>query len=148
MSKENSPLFGIECDAGFYTKAVPHVQYLPTRPDCPGTETLYNLKKYEELCKEIEAEKKLPEDVKKFLLLAATRHIVFDYENIAEYYAHASKEVQELMEKSGLVIIDFEDAIENGFVELTGQIRSLYDEGIAKKKADKLAKESASNEEE
>ena len=49
---------------------------------------------------------------KNFLLDAARRHNVFNYEKIADYYAHASKEMQQLMERSGLVIIDFEKAIE------------------------------------
>ena len=55
---------------------------------------------------------------KEFLRLAATRHIVFNYERIADYYASANKEMQELMEQSALVIIDFDRAIELGFVQL------------------------------
>lgn len=47
--------------------------------------------------------------------IAALRHIVFDYGQIAEFYAHQDKEVQELMEASALVIIDFDKAIENGY---------------------------------
>ena len=42
------------------------------------------------------------------LLLAATRHIVFNYQMLAEFYSQADKKVQELMEESGLVIIDFD----------------------------------------
>ena len=33
--------------------------------------------------------------------------------------------MQELMEKSALVIIDFNDAIKNGFVELTKQFEEI-----------------------
>lgn len=51
-----------------------------------------------------------------FLRLAAARHIVFDYGKIADYYAAASKKMQELMEESALVIIDYDKAIENGYV--------------------------------
>ena len=43
------------------------------------------------------------------------RHIVFDYGQIAEFYVHQEKEVQELMEAFALVIIDFDKAIENGY---------------------------------
>lgn len=50
----------------------------------------------------------LPIEEKNFLMDAAMRHNVFNYEKIADYYAHSSKEMQELMERSGLVIIDFE----------------------------------------
>lgn len=59
---------------------------------------------------------------------AATRHIVFNYERIADYYASASKEVQELMEQSALVIIDFDKAIEQGFVQLNDKMRMLYEQ--------------------
>jgi hypothetical protein len=33
------------------------------------------------------------------LLLAATRHIRFDFEQIAEFYAHADIDLQQLMEE-------------------------------------------------
>jgi len=62
---------------------------------------------------------------KQFLTFAASRHIVFDYSNIANFYAHSSKECQELMEESALVIIDFNKAIENGFVKVTKEIVEL-----------------------
>ena len=51
--------------------------------------------------------------VKTFLRAAATRHYKFNYDKIAEYYANSPAEVQELFEQSGLVIIDFDDAIAN-----------------------------------
>jgi tRNA A-37 threonylcarbamoyl transferase component Bud32 len=70
----------------------------------------------------------LPEDVKAFLEFSAHRHIVFDYQKIAEFYAHADPTVQNLMERSALVIIDFNKAIENGFVQMTKEIAELSDE--------------------
>lgn len=57
---------------------------------------------------------------------SARRHNVFNYEKIADYYAHSSKEMQNLMEKSGLVIIDFEKAIQYGYVKLCDEIRKQY----------------------
>ena len=63
---------------------------------------------------------------KNFLIDAARRHNVFDYSKIADYYAHASKEMQELMEKSALVIIDFEKAIELGYVKLNDNITQHF----------------------
>ena len=65
---------------------------------------------------------------KEFLLKAAQRHRVFNYRNIAEYYAQASPEMQELMEKSALVIIDYEDAIANGYVRLSERLKRLRDD--------------------
>ena len=63
---------------------------------------------------------------KTFLLDAARRHNVFNYEKIADYYAHSSKEMQKLMEHSALVIIDFEKAIQLGYVQLSNEIKSQY----------------------
>ena len=68
----------------------------------------------------------IPEDEKKFLIEAAKRHTVFNYERIADYYAHSNKEVQNLMEKSALVIIDFEKAISLGYIQLCENIKQQY----------------------
>lgn len=65
-------------------------------------------------------------DEKKFLIDASKRHNVFNYEKIADYYAHSSKEMQHLMERSGLVIIDFEKAIQLGYVKLCEEIKQQY----------------------
>ena len=70
------------------------------------------------------------DEEKEFLRLAATRHIAFNYERIADYYASASKEMQELMEQSALVIIDFDKAIELGFVQLNENMRRLYEQEL------------------
>lgn len=65
------------------------------------------------------AEADLPDDVRAFLVAAADRHTVFNFRNIAEFYAHADAPLQRLMERSALVIIDFDQAIEQGFVRLS-----------------------------
>jgi len=70
----------------------------------------------------------LPDDVVEFLRFAAERHTVFNFRQIAEFYCHADKPTQDLMEKSGLVIIDFNKAIENGFVHLTERLGALADQ--------------------
>jgi len=69
---------------------------------------------------------KMPEDVRAFLMLGAQRHLVFNYELIADFYAHASAEVQQLMEDSALVIVDLDKAIEGGYVRLCEEIKSQY----------------------
>jgi hypothetical protein len=63
---------------------------------------------------------------KTFLIDAARRHLVFNYEKIADYYSHSSKEMQHFMEKSALVIIDFEKSIQYGYVKLCEEIRNQY----------------------
>lgn len=86
----------------------------------------YDHQKYLRMCHRID-QSNVSEEQKTFLKLAATRHIVFNYERIADYYANASKEMQELMEKLALVIIDFDKAIENGMVLLNDKMRQLYE---------------------
>jgi len=68
----------------------------------------------------------LPDDEKRFLKAAAARHVVFDFETIANYYAHSSAGCQEQFEKSALVIIDFNKAIENGYAVLSDKISDQY----------------------
>lgn len=64
---------------------------------------------------------------KKFLICAAKRHTVFNYSKIADYYASASPEMQELMEDSALVIIDFNDAIAKGYVKLNKRMAEIVE---------------------
>lgn len=91
----------------------------------PNLNDLIDVSKHRSLCKEIE-QSKLSKEEKEFLLLAASRHIVFNYEKIADYYAHSNKETQELFENSALVIIDFEKAVQNGFVKLSKEMNESY----------------------
>ena len=113
-----------------YTTKVGVPQYLPSSV-CPRLDECYGLNKYNELMYKIN-QSNVTEEEKKFLKFAATRHIIFNYSLVADYYAHASKEMQELMEQSALVIIDFEDAIANGYVKLSKNIKEIMDKtGIA-----------------
>lgn len=91
----------------------------------PHVIELYNNAKAQKLISEIE-KADIPSQEKKFLIEAAARHTVFNYEKIADYYAHSPKEMQELMEASALVIIDFDKAIEGGFIRLCEDIRKQY----------------------
>lgn len=93
----------------------------------PNILELFNDGKTKRLIKEIEAfATEISYEEKLFLSEAARRHTVFHYENIADYYAHASKEMQLMMEKSGLVIVDFNNAIQYGFIKLSDSIRKQY----------------------
>ena len=51
--------------------------------------------------------------------------VVFDYKKIADFYAAADENIQELMEKSALVIIDYDDAIKNGFVRHSEKLEAI-----------------------
>lgn len=103
-----------------YTQKIQAPVYQP-KGECPKIEEMIDISKCKELMLEIERAE-LPADIEHFLQMAAGRHVVFDYEKIAEYYAHASPQIQDLMEKSALVIIDFKKAIENGFVIMTKEL--------------------------
>lgn len=91
----------------------------------PNILELYDTSKYERLKNEI-SRSNVNEQEKKFLYVAATRHIIFNYQKIADYYAHSSKEMQHLMERSALVIIDFNKAFEFGYIELSQEIANQY----------------------
>lgn len=92
--------------------------------EVPDLSELVDEEKTNELLEEIE-NSELPFEQKQFLKKAAQRHLVFNYKKVAEYYAAASEEMQELMEKSALVIIDYNDAIMNGFTTLKKEIDRL-----------------------
>lgn len=91
----------------------------------PHLMELCDKSKTHRLIREIELSQ-LPCDEKLFLIDASRRHNVFNYERIADYYSHASKEMQHHMERSGLIIIDFEKAIEYGYVKLCEDIKNQY----------------------
>ena len=107
-----------------YTKKVSGLTYEPTG-ECPALSELIDLTKTRELAAEIVADSTIPDDVKKFLIEAAHRHAVFNYSKIAEYYCHAPANIQRLMEKSALVVIDFEDALKYGFVQYSKKLEEL-----------------------
>ena len=111
-------------DEDKYTGKIETPKYEPTGEKSEIKE-LYDTDKVDKLIEKIQS-LKLPKIEQAFLIYAAYRHTVFNYKNIAEYYVHSSKEVQELMEDSALVIIDFEKAIEGGYIALNEKITNQY----------------------
>lgn len=99
-----------------YTGKTDIPQYEPSGEEW-DTSDLYDDSKTLELVQEIE-NSGVDDDVKQFLIKAACRHTRFNYKRIADYYSNASTDVQELMERSALVIIDYDDAIKNGYTKL------------------------------
>lgn len=114
--------FDVEKDER-YTDKINAPLYLPS-DKCPHISELLDDVKFRSLVRQIEASNVSPQE-KIFLKMAACRHIVFNYSKIADYYAHASDEMQRLMERSALVIIDFDKAIENGYVKLSKNINKI-----------------------
>ena len=106
-----------------YTKKINIPQYEPSNVK-PDLSALANYQKYSKLIAEIE-KSNVSEEEKKFLKFAAARHIEFNYSKIADYYAHSDEELQELMEHSALVVLDIDDAIANGYVQLSKSIEKI-----------------------
>lgn len=112
-----------------YTFADDIPQYHITGAD-PSLHEMVDTEKYDELMAGIGAAVEagqISEEDENLLRWAATRHIKFRYGNIAEHYAHADRAMQELMERSALVIIDIDDAIKNGFTRLR---KNIFDEYV------------------
>lgn len=97
------------------------------RGDKPQLTDLFNMTKTKKLIKDIE-KSSVSEREKKFLKMAAYRHCVFDYGKIAEYYAHASEEMQKLMEDNALIIIDYDRAYELGYVKMMKKLTEMNED--------------------
>ena len=106
-----------------YSQAVKVPQY-EIVGEQPQTSELADHSRAEKLQKQIE-QSDLPDDLRQFLFAATTRHIVFNYAKIAEFYPHQTPEVQKLMEQSVLIIIDADDAIANGYATFDQTITDL-----------------------
>lgn len=107
-----------------YTQKIELPTYEPNRAK-PHVKELYDDSKTKRLIAKINASE-IPEDEKQFLRIAAQRHTVFHFEKAADYYAHSSKEVQELFEQQALVIIDFNKAFEQGYIRLAHKMANQY----------------------
>lgn len=95
----------------------------------PKLTELVDTTKTDALIKQIKDAGLTDKKLERFLIRASYRHLDFSYESIAEYYAHADPVTQGLMEKSALIIIDFDKAVENGFVDMVDEFVTVYDEG-------------------
>lgn len=108
-----------------YSRKIEAPVYTP-KGEKPPIASLVDTTKTRQLLAEIAAAD-LPPEVAEFLRLAAERHTSFQFRKIAEYYCHAAPAVQRLFERSALVIIDFDKAIEGGFVRMTERLGVLAD---------------------
>lgn len=120
-------LFNNEEHTGKYTWKLDPPVYEKQRDKPPAFSDVYDTSKYDELVAQIERSN-IDGELKRFLLLAATRHIKINYGNVAELYCHSDADVQRLFENSCLVIPDSDSAIANGFVKLRQNILRLAEE--------------------
>lgn len=107
-----------------YTKKIDVPLYVP-KYQKPSVHELFDHSKTLKLVQRIN-ESNVSEQEKKFLTYAAQRHTVLNFAKIADYYAHSSAEMQELMEQSALVIVDFDKALENAYVVLNNDLSNQY----------------------
>jgi len=113
------------CLSEKYTHKVDAPTYTP-KGQKPKIEELVSSEAAKKLIEEID-QSNLPSDVASFLKTAASRHLVFNYEKIAEFYCHADKKTQKLMEDSALVIIDINRALLLGYAKLNEEIVSALE---------------------
>lgn len=112
-------------DAAYTQKVVTPI-YEPGE-SCPEVRELWDRSKADSLQAQIR-QAKLPAELQSFLLDAAERFVLFRFDRVADYYAHTSRQVQELFEESALVLIDFDKAIANGFVKLNADVDAAFAE--------------------
>lgn len=113
-------------DGNQYSHKVEIPQYEPTG-ECPDIYELCDSGKADSFLEEI-GEANVTDDEKDFLIKATRRLYEFNYKKIAEYYAQATPEMQELMEHLALVIIDFDNAIAYGYAQLSAALEEMRGE--------------------
>lgn len=114
-----------------YTKKITTPVYEP-KNKMPNISELYDTTKRDSLVKGI-LEQNLPGEIQRFLISAAERHTIFKFSKVADFYAHAPRNITELMENSALVIIDYDKAIENGFTTFNDAVQGDLQEYLDSK---------------
>lgn len=106
-----------------YSRKIEAPTYEPTGEE-PAIEDLVDVEKVESLLEEIDRSN-VSQEQKTFLKVCAYRHARINFEKMAEYYAHQGEEMQNLMENNALVVIDYDKALQNGFIEMTKRLLEL-----------------------
>ena len=124
--KELDKLFDEMNESNPYTAKTEIPQY-EIKGEMPEIYELIEEEKVNQLIEDIR-KSNVGEKEKEFLIKSAYRHYGFNYSKIAEYYCHQNKEMQELMEKSALVIIDINNAIAEGYAELKEEMEEMIED--------------------
>jgi len=112
----------IEQEKSKYTRKIYTPIYEPTG-EKPLLSELYDTSKRDELIKDIEDDEDLSDEMRDFLISAAERHVAFDFSKIAEFYSHLPIKYKGHFENSGLVIIDYDKAVRNGFIAFDKEVQ-------------------------
>lgn len=110
----------------YYTREIKAPIYEPNNRK-PSIAELVDKEKAEKLIEEIR-KLNLDKELEDFLIYSASRFFKFNFSKIADFYANSDKNIQEIMEKLALVIIDYNKAIELGFVELVDELMQIQEE--------------------
>lgn len=116
-----------DADENIYTAKIETPIYEPTGEPVT-TADLYDTTRTDALLAAIRDARWITPEERLFLTAAAHRHTVIHFNKVAEYYAKANAILQGLMEASALVIIDFDRAIELGYVQAVNEIAGLVAE--------------------
>jgi hypothetical protein len=116
----------LETPESVFTQKVKIPQYEIVGEE-PKVNELVDMTRAEKLRQAIQ-QTDIAQDVKNFLTAATWRHARFNYGKIAEFYPHQTKEIQQLMEQSVLVIIDANDAIANGYATFNNAMHEIMDQ--------------------
>jgi hypothetical protein len=114
----------VEVEDSKYTRKV-SIPVYEIKGEEPEISEMIDTNKADKFIKQIQ-EMDIPDELKKFLIDSATRLYEFNYSKIAEFYAHQNKDVQDIMEKLALVLIDVDKAIENGYVKMNSIIEDIF----------------------
>lgn len=114
----------VEVEDSKYTRKV-SIPVYEIKGEEPEISEMIDTNKADKFIKQIQ-EMDISEELKKFLIDSATRLYEFNYSKIAEFYAHQNKDVQDIMEKLALVLIDVDKAIENGYVKMNSIIEDIF----------------------
>lgn len=99
------------------------IPYYTPAEDAPEVEELADLSDVDKLMERI-ANTKCDPELSKILQVRAAFFADFNFQRIADYYAHADKKVKELMKDLGLVIVMPKEAYERGMCDF----RESFDE--------------------
>lgn len=115
-------------DENVYSRKVETPIYEPKSEFAPSVSELVDTTVSDKFKDKLKKLKLKNEALADFLTVASERFNSFDYGKIAEYYSHADKDTKELFEELALVIIDYDKAIENGFVKLVDSVMEQWRE--------------------
>ncbi len=91
---------------------------------CPNENELANIEKTKDLIDKIK-NLEISEYMKELLIIRASFFTDFDFQKIADFYSKQNKEVKEIFEQLGMVILAPKEALKHGFIELTERLFEL-----------------------